>query len=101
VALETKHTTLAAAGAVAGWLALLFLALQIGYSYDLYWLLTRDFEILVVAVAGLGITLLVIFWHSEASHQEKVTIGIVALVSFFVIWGVGGLMVSCANDNCL
>jgi hypothetical protein len=101
VALETRHAAFAATGAVAAWLALLLLAIQVAYSYDLYWILNRDFEILVVALAGLAVTLLIIFWHSDASHEEKLMIGIGALVSLFVLFGVGGLMVSCANDNCL
>jgi hypothetical protein len=101
VALDTRYTAFAATGAVAAWLALLVLGIQVAYSYDLYWFLRRDFEILVVVLAGLGATLLVIFWHSDASHEEKLMIGIAALVSLFLLSGVGGLVVSCTNDNCL
>jgi hypothetical protein len=96
-----KRTAYGAAGAVAAWLALSLLAIQIGYSFDLYWLLTRDFEILVVALAGLGITLLAIFWKSSASHQDKVMIGVVSLMAFYVFSFIGGMYVSCANGNCL
>ena len=101
MALETRHTALAAAGATAGWLALLLLAMQLGYSYDLYWLLKRDFEMLVAALAGLGVTLLMIFWRSAASHQDKVMIGLVALIALFGLSIAGGLFVACNNDNCL
>jgi len=101
VALETRHTAFVATGAVAAWLVLLLLAIQIAYSFDLYWFLNRDLEILVVVLTGLAVTLLIIFWHSDASHEEKLMIGIGALVSLFVLSGLGGLMVSCANDNCL
>ena len=101
VALETKHTALAATGAVAAWLATLLLLVHLAYSYDLYWLLEKDFEILVLTLAGLSVTLLFIFWRSVASYEEKLTIGLVSLFSLVVLSVVGGLMVSCANDNCL
>ncbi len=86
---------------MVAWLTLFLLAIQIGYSFDLYWLLQRDFEILVAALAGLGITLLAIFWRSSASHQRKVTIGVLSLIAFYVSSFIGGLYVSCANGNCL
>jgi hypothetical protein len=96
-----KQTSYCAAGAVVIWLIMFLLAIQIGYSFDLYWLLKRDFEILVAALAGMGITLLAIFWRSSASHQRKVTIGVVSLLAFYVFSFIGGLSVSCANGNCL
>ena len=99
--LETKHTALAAAGAVTAWLAMLVLVVQLAYSYDLYWLLNKDFEVLAVVLAGLSVTLLVIFWRSVASYEEKLTIGLVSVFSLVVLSWAGGLMVSCANDNCL
>ena len=83
------------------WLAMFLLAIQIGYSFDLYWLLKRDFEILVVALAGLGITLLAIFRRSSASNEDKVMVGVVSLMAFFIFSFIGGLYVSCANGNCL
>jgi len=96
-----KHTAYGAAFAAVAWLSLFLLSIQIGYSFDLYWLLRRDFEILVVAVAGLGITLLAILRRSSASHQDKVMIGVVSFVAFCAFSFIGGLYVSCANGNCL
>jgi hypothetical protein len=101
VALSTRHTVLLAAGAVLAWLALFLIAIQVAYSQDLYWLLERDFEILVMAIAGLGITLLAAFWKSAASHQDKVMIGVVSLIAFYGLTFIGGLTVACANGNCL
>ncbi len=101
MALSTKHTILVAAGAVLAWLAIFLIAFQVAYSLDLYWLLARDFEALVIAMAGLGITLLAIFWRSSASHQDKVMIGIASLGAFFGLTFIGGLSVACANGNCL
>ncbi len=86
---------------MVAWLAMFLLAIQIGYSFDLYWLLKRDFEILVVALAGLGITLVAIFRRSSASNQDKVMVGVVSLLAFFIFSFIGGLYVSCANGNCL
>jgi hypothetical protein len=86
---------------VVAWLAMFLLAIQIGYSFDLYWLLKRDFEILVGALAGLGITLVAIFRRSSASNQDKVMVGVVSLMAFFIFSFIGGLYVSCANGNCL
>ena len=101
MALDTRQTAFGATGAVAAWLAMVLLAIQVGYSFDFYWLLERDFEVLVVALAGLGITLLSIFWKSSASHQEKVMIGVVSLVAFCGCPMIGGLFVACSNGNCL
>ena len=80
---------------------MLLVAMQVAYSYDLYWFLTRDLEVLVAALAGLSVTLLMIFWRSEASHQDKMMIGILALVALFILSGVGGVFVACNNGNCL
>jgi hypothetical protein len=96
-----RRTVCGAAGAVAVWLAISLLVIQVGYSFDLYWLLRRDFEILVVALAGLGVSLLAILSRSSASHQDKVMIGVVSLLAFIVCTFIGGLYVSCANGNCL
>ncbi len=101
VALDSKQTRLVATGAVAAWAAFFLLAIQAAYSYGLYWLIKRDFEVLVLSLAGLGITLLAVFWRSSAPHQDKVTIGVVSLVSLCAISFIGGLFVSCANGNCL
>jgi hypothetical protein len=101
VVLDTKQTIWVAAGAVVGWIALFLLVVQLAYLHDLYWLLRRDFEIVVIALAGLGVTLLVAFWNSSASHQDKVTIGAVSLASYLGLTFVGGLYIACANGNCL
>jgi uncharacterized membrane protein len=101
VVLDSKQTALVAAGAVAAWAACFLLAMQLAYSYDLYWLLRRDFEALVLALAGLGITLLAVYWRSSAPHQDKVTIGVASLVSLCAISFIGGLFVACSNGNCL
>ena len=99
--LDSKQTALVAAGAVAVWSAFFLLAIQVAYSFDLYWLLRRDFEALVLALAGLGVTLLAVYWRSSAPHQEKVMIGVVSLVALLGVSFIGGLLVSCANGNCL
>jgi hypothetical protein len=101
VVLDSKQTALAAAGAVTAWSALFLLAIQLAYSYDLYWLLKRDFVVLVLALVGLGMTLLAISWRSAAPHQDKITIVVVSLVALFGVSFIGGLLVSCANGNCL
>jgi hypothetical protein len=90
-----------AAAAVVGWLSLYLLAAQVAYAHNLYWLLKHDFEALIIAIAGLGVTLLVTFWKSSASHQDKVTIGAVSLATFYGLTFIGGLSIACANGNCL
>lgn len=101
MALSTKQTGFFAAGAVLAWWVLFLLAIQIAYAFDLYWLLKRDFEMLVVALAGLGVTLLAAFWNSSASHQDKVMIGVASLAVFYGSSFIGALMVACSNGNCL
>jgi hypothetical protein len=101
MALETRNTALFAAGALAAWIALLLLTFQLAYSFDLHWLLARDFEVLFVAMAGLFVTLLFIFGRSTAPRSMKITIALAALLGLFFLANAGGLWVSCANDNCL
>lgn len=101
MALDTRRTTFGAACAVATWLAVVLIVIQIGYSLDLYWLLRRDFELLIIAIAGLSATLLAIFCRSAASHPAKLGIGAASLGAFLGLAFFGVLFVACSNGNCL
>ena len=99
MALDRRHTTYLSAAAIAGWLVLLLGAIQVGYSFNVTDLL--GLGVMVFALVGLTITLLVIFRRSSATLVEKIVIGLLSLVTFAGFTFVTGLLVACANGDCL
>jgi len=99
MALDRRHTTYLSAAAIAGWLVLVLAATQVGYTFNASSLL--GFGVFVFALIGLGMTLLVILWRSSATLVEKIVIGVLSLMTFGGFTFVTGLLVACANGDCL
>jgi len=99
MAVDRRQTVTLSAAAIAGWLLLVLVAVQVGYSFNVNELL--GLGVVVFALVGLTITLLVIFWRSSATLVEKIVIGVLSLVTFGGFTFVTGLLVACANGDCL